>query len=289
MNIAIFGSCVSRDTCEFMPGAQVLTYVARQSVTSLISPHGRTGIDLSGLESAFQRRMVQSDLDGTGFHRIANNDRPLDLVIIDLVDERRGYWEYPDGTTITNSVEIESSGVAARASEHGAKLVEFGTDQHFEAWKKGFSLLIDQLHYTNLLGRTVLLDIEWARAIDEAPHPKGGIVNRLGRRWRQMQRGIRDASRQLSSGYGIKKAWDRFSNIKPTLAEEFSERAMEANYLYRRYRKYACSRVEKTITRSSQEVRINSRHKWGPQPFHYRDADYRSIVTSILADLSTAQ
>ena len=40
MKIAIFGSCVSRDTAEFMPDAEVVAYVARHSVTSLETPHG---------------------------------------------------------------------------------------------------------------------------------------------------------------------------------------------------------------------------------------------------------
>ena len=108
MKIAIFGSCVSRDTAEFMPEAEVVAYVARHSVTSLESPHGTNGIDLSDLTSAFQKRMVTSDLKGTGLERIVKNAKDLDVVLLDLVDERRGFWKFPDGTTMTNSLEIES-------------------------------------------------------------------------------------------------------------------------------------------------------------------------------------
>ena len=112
MKIAIFGSCVSRDTAEFMPEAEVVAYVARHSVTSLESPHGTAGIDLSDLTSAFQKRMVTSDLKGSGIERIVKNAGDLDVVLLDLVDERRGFWKFPDGTTMTNSIEVESCGAA---------------------------------------------------------------------------------------------------------------------------------------------------------------------------------
>ena len=79
MKIAIFGSCVSRDTCEFLPEAEVVAYVARHSVTSLESPHGTRGVDLNDLTSAFQKRMVMSDLRGNGVERIVKHARDLDL------------------------------------------------------------------------------------------------------------------------------------------------------------------------------------------------------------------
>ena len=98
MKIAIFGSCVSRDTAEFMPEAEVVAYVARHSVTSLESPHGTAGIDLSDLTSAFQKRMVTSDLNGTGLDRIAKNAKDLDVVLLDLIMPKM------DGLTVMEQV-----------------------------------------------------------------------------------------------------------------------------------------------------------------------------------------
>ena len=286
MNISIFGSCVSRDTCEFLPHANVVTYVARQSVTSLATHHGEAGIDLSALESSFQRRMVLSDLLGSGVERIVANEEPIDLVLLDLVDERRGHWLFPDGTTMTNSLEAESCGAAAAGKTQGARLVEFGTDEHFAAWRHGFELLIEGLRKAALLDRSILLDIEWARAIDNAPHPQDNLVSRTGRNWRRTQRGARDAYRQLSTGRGIKRAWNNLRKVAPTDAEEFSDRAAYANRDFQRYRKVASANVPTVISRSSEQLRINSHHKWGPQPFHYRDSDYASIVTSISKEIS---
>ncbi len=281
MKIAIFGSCVSRDTCEFIPESEVVSYVARQSVTSLYSPHGTEGVDVSGLDSPFQRRMVLSDLKGDGLRRVTQNADDLDLVLIDLVDERRGYWLWPNGTTMTNSLEIEACGAGAAAERQGARLVEFGTDEHFAAWKRGFDTLIDGLRKLNVWDRTVLLNIEWAGALDGAPHPRGDLLSQLGRRWRKLQRGIREAIRRLSSGGTVMQAWEYLRVVKPTEAEEFADRATHANLDYLRYRKLAAQSVRWVITRSSEQVRIAPHHKWGPEPFHYRDQDYRSIGDSL--------
>lgn len=282
MKTAIFGSCVSRDTAEFMPEVEVVAYVARHSVTSLQSPHGTDGLDISGLTSAFQKRMVTSDLKGSGALRIVEKARDLDLVLIDLVDERRGFWRFPDGTTMTNSLEIESCGAALEARRAGARLIDFGADEHFAAWKSGFEQLMGALRAANLWERTILLDIEWAGAVDGAPHPQNDGIARLGRSWRRLQRGARDAGRGLSNGRGMGEVWHSLRTVKPTEAEEYADRALSANTKYIRYRQMARSQVARTVNRASNELRIDRNHRWGPQPFHYREVDYRSIVKELL-------
>lgn len=281
MKVAIFGSCVSRDSVEFMPEAEVVTYVARHSVTSLESPHGAEGMDLSELTSAFQERMVTNDLHGSGLERIVHTASDLDVVLLDLVDERRGFWQFSDGTTMTNSIEVESCGAARAARRGGARLVEFGTDEHFKAWKSGYIKLIDGLKGAGLWEKTILLDIEWAGAVDGAQHPQNDSLAKLGRNWRRLQRGSREANRRLTRGEGIAEALSSLRNVRPTEAEEYADRAVAANADFVRYRRFAQSMVKSTVTRASSQVRINRDHKWGPQPFHYRDEDYRSIVQSV--------
>ncbi|WP_436326748.1 DUF6270 domain-containing protein [Brevibacterium sp. FAM 27836] len=281
MKIAIFGSCVSRDTAEFIPEAEVVAYVARHSVVSLESPHGTKGTDLSELTSAFQKRMVTSDLKGTGTARIVKKAVELDAVLIDLVDERRGFWLYPDGTTMTNSIEVESCGAARNARRSGARLIEFGTDEHFRMWKSGFDTLIAGLKEAGIWERTILLDIEWAGAVDRARHPQNDGLSKLGRQWRRLQRGTREAGRGLTKGHGIAQAWQSLRTVKPTEAEDYADRAQSANADYVRYREEARSLTASSVMRISSEVRIDKDHKWGPQPFHYREADYQSIVDSI--------
>lgn len=281
MKIAIFGSCVSRDTAEFIPEAEVVAYVARHSVVSLQSPHGTKGADLSELTSAFQKRMVTSDLQGTGIARVIKNADELDVVLIDLVDERRGFWLFPDGTTMTNSLEVEACGAARDARRAGARLVEFGTDEHFRMWKSGFAILIAGLKEAGLWERTILLDIEWAGAVDGARHPQNDGFSKLGRQWRKVHRGTREAGRSLTKGRGLGQAWQSLRTVNPTEAEAFADRAQSANSEYIRYREEALSLTASSVMRASSEVRIDKDHKWGPQPFHFREADYQSIVDSI--------
>lgn len=281
MRIAIFGSCVSRDSVEFMTDAKVLTYVARHSVTSLESPRGTGGVDLSELTSAFQERMVTSDLQGSGLERIVDNGNDIDVVLLDLVDERRGFWRFSDNTTMTNSLEIESCGAALAARRAGARLIEFGTEEHFGRWKTGFTRLIDGLRDAGLWEKAILLDIEWAGALDGAQQPQNNSLAKLRRNWRRLQRGSREAGRSLSRGQGIPEALSNLRYVRPTEAEEFADRAAAANANYVRYRRFASSMVSSTVTRTSAQVRINREHRWGPQPFHYRDEDYGSIAQSI--------
>lgn len=282
MKIAIFGSCVSRDTAEFIPDAEVVAYVARHSVTSLETPHGVEGADLTGLNSNFQKRMVASDLKGNGLARIAKNHKDLDLVLIDLIDERRGFWLFPNGTTVTNSLEAESCGVAENARREHARLVEFGTDEHFETWRLGFDKLRTGLDEVGLWEKAVLLDIEWAGAVDGAQHPRNDGIAKIGRTWRKLQRGTREAGRVLSRGQGLSEAWASLRTVKPTAAESYAGRATSANADYVRYRSAAKALIGSTVTRTSSQLRIGESHKWGPQPFHYRDEDYLSIVQSVL-------
>src|SRR5699024_2522029 len=254
---AIFGSCVSRDTCEFMADSSVVAYVARHSVTSLDTPHGTGDFDLSGLTSQFQKRMVSSDLKGDGLARILETEKKVDLILLDLGDERRGFCLVPDGSTITNSIDAVSWGAAREARRSGARLIEYGTAEHFERWETGFKILIDGLQKAELLNRAILLDIEWAAAIDGAQHPQNDGVSRLGRRWRKLQRGAREAARGFSKGQGVAEAITSFRNVRPTEAEEYADRATTANADYIRYRNVAQKLVPTIIKRTSDQLRIN--------------------------------
>lgn len=289
MKIAIFGSCVSRDTCEFIPNSSVTEYVARQSVTSLDRPHRQQDLDLSVLSSEFQKRMVASDLEGSGAKRIASRAEYFDLVLIDLVDERRGYWQFPDGTTVTNSIEAEACGVRELATRTGARLVEFGTDEHYSRWVSGMNSLFASLANASLTERTVFLDIEWAGALEDAKHLHRDLVSRWGRRLRRVRRGLREATRSLNSGAGARESWTRLRNVKATDAEQFADRAEAANKLYARYRKVVRSLAARAVTRSGHELRIGKDHRWGPEPFHFRDQDYVSIVKDLMVQLGESE
>ncbi|MGJ5723410.1 DUF6270 domain-containing protein [Brevibacterium sp. H602] len=281
MNIAIFGSCVSRDTAEVMSDVHVVEYVARQSVVSLIARHGSSMRELERLQSPFQQKMVTGDLMGNGAARLILAREEADVVLIDLVDERRGFWLFPDNTVMTNSIEVESCGAARSARRQGARLVRFGSDEHFEWWKLGFAALEAELRSQSLWDRSILLKIEWAAAFEGAKHPHSTLLSSVGRAQRILRRGAKQAGRSFARGDGLGKLLKNVANVSPTEAEEFARRASEANRTYKRYYAHASRMTSFTISRQSESVRISRDHKWGPQPFHYRNQDYQEIAAEI--------
>lgn len=277
MKIGIFGSCVSRDTAECFSESEVVVYVARQSVTSLKTPHGADGVDLSSLSSAFQKRMVTGDLEGDGIARLSEAADNLDFVLIDLVDERRGLWLYENGTTMTNSIELEMAGATRHARDNGARLVEFGSDEHFDSWRSGFFELVRGLKVANIWDRTVMLDIEWATAL-ESDNPSDHRSAKISiQKLRNIRNRIQRTASAMYRTRNFRRAWKALRSNDTKVEEEFASRANWANSTYPRYREFAKSHVSAVVTRTSEEVRIGDEHKWGPQPFHYRTEDYLSF------------
>ena len=287
MKISIFGSCVSRDTCEYISNAETLVYIARQSATSLVESKGSNGVDLNKLKSSFQRRMVEGDLSGDAKHRLATSETRPDVILIDLVDERRGYWIWPDGSSATNTIETEYHGLYGNLESEGARLVHFGSDEHFERWAIGFNRFVRALHTTGLIDRAIFLDIPWASKFEASHLSRSESASRSWlREVRRISTDVRTNSRQVY--HRILGEMDSDVIESGT----FPERAYIANSLYKRYRKVAINSLNHSVSRSASEVRVGSHHKWGPQPFHYADSDYESIangIVSVYEDLNQNQ
>ena len=89
--INIHGSCISRDVFEFITDEPIRfkEYIARHSMISAVSNSlnfNEEQINISNLESKFQRRMVLNDLNKTLFEKIRNNKS--DYMLIELLEER---------------------------------------------------------------------------------------------------------------------------------------------------------------------------------------------------------
>lgn len=280
LNVAIFGSCVSRDTAAFVSDFDVIEYVARHSLCTLTNPYGQE-IDTSILNSQFQRRMIANDLHGAGLRRLASQADSIDLVMIDLIDERRGYWKMPGGSVITNSIEAEAAGVTQFAERNGARLVKFGTSEHYEQWLKGAEKLVGGLKAEGLLAKTVFLDIEWAAAFEGRQQPVNGFTHYVGKKYRKTRRQFRELMRALKNKDRVEEIIQRIERAQLSRVEEFQQRAKTANRLYRRYSDNLTQSIPAAVIRKSVDLRIAEDHKWGAQPFHYRETDYQSIVYSI--------
>ncbi|SDN22031.1 hypothetical protein SAMN05216355_101277 [Actinomyces ruminicola] len=164
--VSVFGSCVSRDTVEVLRrrGWRVGAYVARQSLLSAGSRAPGDALDLEGFDSAFVRRVHAEDLAGDRHSRLAAAAARTDVLLWDIVDERLGVLELPDGELLTRTTEGLTAGLYD--SLEGARLLEFGSDEHFERWEAALPAWRAELAGLGLADRTLLLHTPWA-IVDE--------------------------------------------------------------------------------------------------------------------------
>lgn len=160
----IWGSCVSRDTFGFLPeDFSLMQYVARQSLISAGSDASAVRSELTEPASKFQARMVRGDLAGDLYRALDQHAGKIDIVLIDLVDERGGVVRFGDAYA-TKLSEFWSAG--GREASRGAAQVAFGTDEHFVLWREGAERFVGALRAAELLTRTLVLHAPWASSYD---------------------------------------------------------------------------------------------------------------------------
>lgn len=161
----IYGSCVSRDTFEFLGDDFVLnSYVARQSLISAGTSATEILPKLSPIASSFQQRMVRGDLHGDLFRVLKSQAPQTDLLVVDLVDERGGVIELGEGRFVSKLSEFWRAG--GREASSGRRHLEFGSDDHFEKWTEGVRRFVGELFDLELLDRTVVIKAPWAELTD---------------------------------------------------------------------------------------------------------------------------
>jgi hypothetical protein len=163
--VAIYGSCVSRDTFARLPAGRfaLVDYIARQSVMTAAAPasgalrYYREDV----LTSRFQRRVTRSSLLGDLDERLRAVASSVDLVLWDTTDERLGVYLMPDDGLVTRTVELIASGADQEVARHG-RLLAFGTDEHFALWTRATVRWIESLSRMRLDDRVLLLRAPWA-------------------------------------------------------------------------------------------------------------------------------
>ena len=138
--ISIHGSCVTRDLAEFHH-YEVLHYQARSSLcTKTGEPVVYDSEKLTKIESKFQKRMVEWDLNKRPFTSLN-----ADCTIIDLIDER--FDVFSDGKAhATRSQAFFRSGVASTMRGEFSR-IKRGSEDYFELFRHGvkqFSSSIDR-------------------------------------------------------------------------------------------------------------------------------------------------
>lgn len=171
--VLVYGSCVARDTIEFAAADAVdlRGYVARQSLLSVGSDASAHLPLLTDVASKFQSRMIQADFSGGLLDRLQTLAAETDVLLWDLADERHGVHRFPDGSVVTRSIDtIKVPSVSARLDE--AEHLPFGSDEHFELWRRRLDAFAASLHELDLFDRTVVLEVPWAiRTTEGKPSP----------------------------------------------------------------------------------------------------------------------
>lgn len=168
----IYGSCVSRDTFEFLRphGYELVHYVARQSLISAMAPGDRSAVPIQDVRSQFQRRMLAGDWKSSLSRALTRHSARVDLLLWDLCDERLGAHELPGGRFVTKSVDSITSGLDQRLGPD-AQFRPFGSPDHQAAFAGSLAPFKELLTETGLIGKTVLLAPPWAQRTSDASKP----------------------------------------------------------------------------------------------------------------------
>ncbi len=158
---------VGHDTLQLLPSGVVeqVFWVARQSLASQLGPADPDQVPPPALESPWQRAMVRADLAGSLVTTVEKHAPSLDLLLIDLADERYGLVLTPGAAVLTGSEEMRRSGLLDELGV--AQALRMGSPEHLERFTEGLELLLAGLRRTGLLQRTLLL----APAFAEEPVP----------------------------------------------------------------------------------------------------------------------
>lgn len=182
MRVAIFGSCVSRDSFAFAPrpGLEVAEYIARSSIASAFHETVVAECWLSAIkciESPFQRRMVECDLRKLAKQRLLASS--ADVVLVDLIDERFNLVAL-GGAFATWSSEFSKLGFDPADF---AAVLGIGSDERKLLWQAGARAMLQALKPD----RVVLNEVYWAMELaDGQPMEAQDRIERANVELREM-------------------------------------------------------------------------------------------------------
>lgn len=161
-DVAILGSCVSRDMVQISMSAEIRRplYVARQSILSFYRPATENKPSEPEFKHGFQLSSYRSDVNGTGLKQVILAAGELNIVLVDMVDERHGVYVSPIGEVITRS--IDGMGTDLYEKLEGWRLVDFGTPEHKQDFAKQTAMMRDRLTSAGLFEKTWVILAPWA-------------------------------------------------------------------------------------------------------------------------------
>lgn len=146
VKIGILGSCVTRDTFEYLPAHyfQIDPVFSRTSLISLMTPPIPLSYQDINLASEWQKRMVLFDFQKKLWEVLATQS--VDLLIVDFIDERFDLL-FQDGSYVTRSHELAESGIES-SGKYQFQLIPRFDPVTRQTWKWFCEMFIYKLeHY----------------------------------------------------------------------------------------------------------------------------------------------
>ncbi|WP_242491741.1 DUF6270 domain-containing protein [Actinomyces minihominis] len=175
LDLLIFGSCVSRDTVEFCKptGVNLRGYIARQSWHSMGRPTTNPEFTKQKLSSPFVNRNFQGDLAGDALERITAVSREFpDLhLLLDLTDERGGYFVHENGAVVTNTMDSPAA-ETLRQGREGWRYVPLGSLGHALEFMETSEAFKSELQRLELWDKTTILASKWAQNLADGTPTK---------------------------------------------------------------------------------------------------------------------
>lgn len=162
LNVAIFGSCVSRDAVGLAPEAlHPAHYTARQAWISGTT-RGMPMPPVDRLTSPFQRRMLRGDVRSTLLSDITTYAPAADLVLLDIVDDRLGVIEFLPGRFLTLSAELSRSGFLIGDRMLRRRRLHLGEEEHLRRFREAAARVRQTLDDARVLHKTLLVRAPYA-------------------------------------------------------------------------------------------------------------------------------
>lgn len=159
-NIFIYGSCIGRDSFEALSGTHTLVgYVARQTVISAMS-RSTEMLQGSDLRSNWQTRMLNGDLASNLRGQLRHHTSNIDLLLMDMADERLGVHKLLDGSFVSRSHELVSSGRLGNLTPIPGT-IQMGTARHWEFWKRAANKYAQLLDDLGLKQKALVVHTPW--------------------------------------------------------------------------------------------------------------------------------
>lgn len=170
VDVVVYGSCTTRDTLEFYPpkGMNLRGYIARQSWASVENVCDLPLLTNARFQSAFVDRNFQGDLQGDALRRIRQQVKrhPHSHLLIDLTDERGGFWSGPDGQIATYNYNALQDGLYKRMPTDW-RHIPFGSLGYGMALLEASQRMRVSLEKMGVWDRTYVLASRWAENTED--------------------------------------------------------------------------------------------------------------------------